>query len=195
MTAPTEATDTQLETAIEDNAADQTLDDVRHALQMHQTSFEEVWNTHMDAVEDNALELVAIDNDVLVFADHTGHHWNAEFDNGPLSQRHGDDRMQNVLKQLHHDLAADHTDYSWSVDDPIVVAKPDSADAGQRLVEAVMLNLTSRGLTPREAWSVWGVLAGNSRNNWAARMGYDSHSGVSNAVRDARDKIPLPYLD
>lgn len=187
-------TDTTIQDAIDSNAANTTVEEVRGALADAQQSHEEVWDVHVDAVEDNALEVVAIESDVIVFADHTGQHWNAEFDNGLLAEHDYPPRMQSVVTQLHHKWARRHTDYSWSVDEPIVVRKPESFDAGQRLVEAVMLNLTSRGLTPREAWSVWGVLSGNSRNNWAARMGYDSHSGVSNAVRDAKGKISLPYL-
>lgn len=148
----------------------------------------------MDAVEDNAMELVAMDGDVLVFADHTNQFWNNEFEFGPLGERDLPHGTQSTVSQLHHQWARRHTDYDWGVDDPVVVRKPDDFDAGRRLVEAVVLNLTSRGLSPRQAWSVWGVLAGNSRNNWAARMGYDSHSGVSNAVREAKEKIPLPYL-
>lgn len=187
-------TDTTIQDAIDSNAAETTAEEVRDALADAQQSHEAVWDVHMDAVEDNALEVIAIESDVIVFADHTSQHWNAEFDNGPLAERDYPPRMQSVVTQLHHKWARRHTDYSRDDADPVVVQKPSSFDAGQRLVEAVMLNLTSRGLTPREAWSVWGVLAGNSRNNWAARMGYDSHSGVSNAVRDAKEKIPLPYL-
>jgi hypothetical protein len=187
-------TDDEITTTVQNNAAMLDVDEVRGALVDVQVSFEMLWDEHMDAVEDNALELVAIDRDVLVFADHTGQFWNEEFRNGPLGDRHGDDRMKGVVSQLHHKWARRHTDYDWSVSDPVVVEKPDGFDAGQRLVESVVINLVDRGLTPREAWSVWGVLSGNSRNNWASRMGYDSHSGVSNAVRDAKGKLPLGYV-
>lgn len=193
-TADEEFDDAEIKEAIDANAADATVEDLRDVLQTLQHSVEEVWATHMDSVEDNAMELVAIDGDVLVFADHTNQFWNAEFDIGPLGERDLGRGVQVAAKSLHHKWARRHTDYDWGVDDPIVVRKPDRFDAGQRLVEAVMLNLTSRGLSPRQAWAVWGVLAGNSRNNWASRMGYDSHSGVSNAVREAKEKIPLPYL-
>ncbi len=186
--------DGEIEEAIDANAADSTVDELRDVLQTLQRSVEEVWSTHMDNVEDNAMELVAMDGDILVFADHTGQFWNAEFDHGPLGERDLARNIQTATKSLHHDWARRHTDYDWGVDDPVVVRKPPEFDAGRELVEAVMLNLTSRGLSPRQAWSVWGVLAGNSRNNWADRMGYDSHSGVSNAVRAAKEKIPLPYL-
>lgn len=189
-----ELSDSTIQSTIDNQAAVTTTTEVREALDVVQDSIKHVWNAHMDALEDNAIELVAMNDAVLVFADHTGQFWNEQFRHGKLAEWKDDTRMQSVVKQLHHQLARDHCDYNWGVDDPIVVERPEAFEAGQRLVEAVMLNLTSRGLTPREAWSVWGVLSGNSRNNWAARMGYDSHSGVSNAVRDAKEKIPLPYL-
>lgn len=187
-------TDDEIQTAIDSNAAETTTEEVRDVLTMVQRSVEEVWDIHMDNVEDNAMELVSIDGDTLVFADHTGQFWNSEFDNGPLGEAYLGHGVHNVVTQLHHEWAERHTDYSWSVDDPVVVRKPAGFDAGQRLVESVVVGLIERGLTPRQAWSVWGVLAGNSRNNWATRMGYDSHSGVSNAVREAKEKIPLNYL-
>lgn len=193
-TVDEEFDDAEIEEAIDANAAETDVEEVRDVLRTLQQSVEEVWSTHMDNVEDNAMELVAIDGDILVFADHTNQFWNAEFDDGPLGERDLERGVQVAVSQLHHKWARRHSDYDWSVDDPIVVRKPAGFDAGQRLVEAVMLNLTNRGLSPRQAWAVWGVLAGNSRNNWATRMGYDSHSGVSNAIREAKEKIPLPYL-
>jgi len=193
-TVDEEFSDSDIQTAIDDNGAETDVEEVREVLRMIQESVEEVWDLHMDSVEENGLELVSMDDDVLVFADHTGQFWNSEFENGPLAERDLPPRMKSVVSQIQHGWAMRRSGYEWSVDDPVVVRKPADFDAGQRLVEAVMLNLTSRGLSPRQAWSVWGVLAGNSRNNWAARMGYDSHSGVSNAVREAKEKIPLSYI-
>jgi len=156
-----------------------------------QTDIEAWWDEHMDAVEENALELVALDGDVLVFADHTGQFWNEQLDALDVN----DPETRSAVRRAEHAAARRHTGYSWEVDDPVVVRAPASFSAGQRLVESVVNNFVARGLTPRQAWSVWGVLAGNSRNNWAARCGYDSHSGVSNAVREAKNKIPLAYLN
>jgi len=190
----TQFTDDDIDSAIKSNAADTNTQEVRDVLATVQESIAAVWDAHMDSVEDNSLEVVAVGRDVVVFADHTGQFWNAEFDNGPLGERDLGHGVKATVSQLHHEWAREHTDYSWSTVDPVVARKPDSFDAGERLVEAVILNLTTRGLTPRQAWSVWGVLAGNSRNNWATRMGYNSHSGVSNAVREAKEKLPLGYV-
>lgn len=186
--------DEDIQTALDDYGIDASVDEARDVLDTVQTSFGEIWDAHMDAVEDNGMELVAMKGDILVFADHTGQYWNEEFGNAPLAEQDLHPDMQLAVSQLHHQWAREITDYSWSVDDPVVVRAPDSFDAGKRLVEAVVISLVDRGATPREAWAVWGVLSGNSRNNWAARMGYDSHSGVSNAVRDAKEKVPIPYV-
>jgi len=193
-TVDEEFSDSDIETAIDDNGSVADVEEVREVLRMFQESVEEVWGLHMDTVEENTLELVAIHDDVLVFADHSGQFWNSEFENGPIGEADLPPRMKGVVLQLQHQWAHRRSGYDWGVSDPVVVQKPEDFDAGQRLVEAVMLNLTSRGLSPRQAWAVWGVLAGNSRNNWAARMGYDSHSGVSNAVREAKKKLPLQYI-
>lgn len=156
-----------------------------------QADISDWWDEHMDAVEENALEIVAIDGDTLVFADHTGQFWNEQFD--ALNIDHPETQL--AISRAHHTAAKRHTDYRWSTDDPVVVRKPESFDAGERFVEACVTGFVARGLTPRQAWSVWGVFVGNSRNNWAARCGYDSHSGVSNAVREAKEKIPLGHLE
>ncbi len=193
-TADEEFSDSDIQTAIDDNGAETDVEEVRETLRMIQKSVEEVWDLHMDSVEENALELVAMDDDVVVFADHTNQFWNEEFRNGPVAEADLPAGMQRVVSQLQHGWARRRSGYDWGVSDPVVVRKPQEFDAARRLVEAVMLNLTSRGLSPRQAWAVWGVLAGNSRNNWAARMGYDSHSGVSNAVREAQEKLPLQYI-
>lgn len=188
--------DETIQTTIDFRAAEASVEEIRDVLNMIQESFEEVWKSHMDALAKNAMELVEIDRDVLVFADHTGQFWNEEFNHGPLGELDPMREIQSVIESLHHKWARRHSDYGWDLDSPVVIKKPESFEVGQLLVESVMHNLTNRprGLTPREAWCVWGVMAGNSRNQWASRMGYDSHSGVSNAVREAERKLGITYL-
>lgn len=185
--------DEAIEQALDENAAEGTPSGVRDILASIQRSVEAVWDVHMDAVEENAMELVAMDGDILVFADHTGQFWNEEFRHGELEDQDIDRGTRTAIKQLHHMEAREHTDYSWEVDDPVVVRKPADFDAGRRLAEAVVTGYIARGLTPAQAWAVWGVHGGgNSRNNWAARCGYDSHSGVSNPLRKAEEKMNIP---
>lgn len=175
-----------------------TVTEVRNILAALQQSFEEIWDAHMDAIVDNSLELVAEHGDILVFADHSGLHYREEYAHGTaddvIAKLNFDDVAKSVIKHVVHEVAREHCDYDWGLADPVVVRKPADFDAGEELAEAVVNSLISRGLTPREAWAVWGVdIRGNSANSWAARCGYDSHSGISNARRNAHEKLSLPY--
>lgn len=183
-------TDEEIQETIDNQDSEADIEDVRDVLQTVQQGFETLWLEHMDSVEDGALEVVAADGHRLVFADHTGHFWNAEFDNAPLADRDLAPRMQSVVKQLHHEWARRHTDFDWGTVDPIVVHKPDSFDAGQRFVEAFVNGLQNEGLAPGQARAVYGVhVAGYSRNQWASMCGYGDHSAVSEALRKAEEKV------
>lgn len=183
--------DEDIETAIESNGSEASVDEVRDILASVQRSFEAVWDLHMDAVEDGALELVHEGRNVLVFADHTGTMWGEEFEHGELEDVDIPRGTRRAVVQLHHTEARAHTDYSWSTADPFVVRKPEDFEAGQRFVEAIINSLCDRGLSPGQAWAYYGVeIRGNSRNAWATRMGYTDHSAVSEAVRKAQAKLP-----
>lgn len=159
--------------------------EVRTYLARIQRDIEGYWSEHMDAVEDGAVEVVADDGTVVVLADHTGHGWGEEFDALDID----DDIAKRVIKSIHHTAARRHTDYSWSTSDPLVVRKPDGADNGQRYVEAVINGFMREGLSPGQAWSVYGVhVAGHSRNAWASMCGYSDHSAISEPLRKAEEK-------
>lgn len=168
-----------------------TVEEVRDLLAEIQLSFEEFWNEHMDTLEDGGLEVVEDTGDVVVFADHTGHGWNEE-----LKAIDADGVSRSVIMSVHHAVADRLTDYSWSTSDPIVVRKP-NGDGGQRYVEAVVNSLTNEGLSPGQAWAVYGVhVAGHSRNGWASMCGYSDHSAVSEPLRKANEKAPhIALLD
>lgn len=187
--------DSTIEDAIESNDDPDhpdawTVEEVRDALAQIQHSFEGFWSEHMDGVEDGYLEVVADDGGIVVFADHAGHGWGEEMDALELD-READRTLGRILQQIHHELARDRTDYSWSTADPFVVRKPEGARDGQRYVESVVNSLMREGLSPGQAWAYYGVqIRGNSRNSWAKRCGYSDHSAVSEAVRKADDKLP-----
>lgn len=182
--------DEEIETAIEQNASEASVDEVRDILASVQRSFEAVWDMHMDTVEEGNLEVVHAGRDLVVFADHTGSMWNEEFKAGELEDVEIDTGTEHAVVQLHHTVAKKHTDYSWSTADPFVVRKPESFDAGLRFVEAMMNNNIRKGLSPGQSWAVWGVhIRGNSRNMWASRCGYSDHSAVSEPLRKVEEKL------
>lgn len=190
-------TDEQIAEAIESNTDTSypdtpTVAEIRGLLSEIQTSFEHYWGEHMDTLEEGHIELIHEGDDVLVFADHTGHGWNEELNALNLDRDGRDGMIRRVLSQIHHTSARSHTDHSWDTSDPFVITKPESFEAGQQLTEAVVNHFMNRGLSPGQAWAVYGVkIRGNSRNMWASRCGYSDHSAVSEAYRKAAEKIPL----
>lgn len=165
-----------------------TVSEARVLLGDIQNGIENGWADWMDILEEGATELVYEGDDVLVFADHSGHVFGEKLDLAEIEDR--TDRT--ILSAIHHASASKLTDYSWSTAHPIVVAKPQSFEAGQHLVEAVVNHYQNRGLSPGQAWAVYGVkIRGNSRNMWAHRVGDSDHSQVAKAYRKAAEKIPL----
>lgn len=160
-----------------------TTEEVRDYLAGIQQSFDGYWDEHMDALEDGALEVVADDGGIIVFADHTGHGWSEVLDAVGID----DEIARSVIMSIHHKAASKHTDYSWSTVEPFVVRKPDHG--GQRYVEALVNSLMREGLSPGQAWAVYGVhVAGHSRNAWASMCGYSDHSAISEPLRKAVTK-------
>jgi len=102
-----------------------------------------------------------------------------------------DERVPDVVSAVHHQLARDLCDYDWSYEYPLVVKKPQTFDAGQRYVEAVVNGLQKRGLSPGQAWAYYGVeIKGNSMNNWGVRKGDHDHKNVSDALKTAKKNLP-----
>lgn len=164
------------------------IEEVRDALAQVQRSFEGFWSEHMDGVEDGSLEVVSDDGDIVVFADHAGCGWGEEMDALELD-READRTLGRILQQIQHEIARERTDYSWSTADPFVVRKPEGARDGQRYVEAVVNGLMREGLSPGQAWAVYGVhVLGYSRNKWASMCGYSDHSAISEPLRKAEEK-------
>lgn len=186
--------DAEIEDAIErhddpDHPDALTVEEVRDLLADIQLSFVEYWDEHMDVLEDGGLEVVEDAGDVVVLADHTGHGWSEE-----LKEFDVDDVGRSVIMSVHHAAAKRLTDYSWSTSDPFVIRKP-GGDGGQRYVEAVVNGLINQGLSPGQAWAVYGVhVAGHSRNAWASMCGYSDHSAVSEPLRKVNEKTPYIAL-
>lgn len=165
-----------------------TVEEVRALLAHLQTAVDEGWAEYMDQIEDGTIEVVAETDDLLVLD--TGEHKMCDEEIGRTYSDDVDGPAMAVLDGVMHDLARQHSDHNWGATYPLVVRKPEGFGAGQRYVEAVMLSLMRRGLSPGQAWAYYGVeIRGNSRNSWASRCGYSDHSAVSEPLRKAHDKV------
>lgn len=195
--ASTHFEENEIEASIENNentndSEPLSVNEVRNALAEIQASFEKFWAEHMDSIEDGHLEVVAETEHAVVFADHSGYGWNEELDALGLERdRSSDDQiLRKTLMETHHRAASRICDCNLSTADPFVVAKPEGVRHGQIFVETIINSLLQRGLSPGQAWAYYGVeIRGNSRNQWAARCGYNDHSAVSEAVRKANRKM------
>jgi len=195
MTDTTYITDAQIEQAIAsqdgplDHPRTASVDEVREALEWVQRGVLEDWSGWCHGIENGEHEVIAETDAVIVFAtgetcvptrDLTQHY------DGELGER-----VPDIVNALHHDVARGLSDYDWGYVYPLVVAKPDSFDAGQQYVEAVVNGLQARGLSPGQAWAYYGVeIRGNSMKRWGARKGDYDHKNVSDALTKAREKLP-----
>lgn len=168
-----------------------TVADVRELLACIQRGAEVGFDTYMDHVEAGDAEVVAEDQDTIVLT--TGSHNSVaeELELNYPGSVEVDGIAKAVVTQIHHSLANERCDRSWSIDYPYVMPKPDSFDAGQRYVESVVNGLQTLGLSPGQAWAYYGVeIRGNSRNNWGHRKGDHDHKNVSDALEKAKEKLP-----
>lgn len=191
---PTLADDTTIEDALEQHDDPGhpdalSVDDVRELLAHVQHDTEAVWDQWMDNVERGETQVVALDGDVVVFD--TGEHDTVrvalEAYGGDIEV---DDIAERVVSTIHHRLAEEVApDYSWGTTYPRVARLPADAEAGQAFAESVVNSLMGHGLSPGQAWAVYGVeVRGHSRNQWAKRCGYTDHSAVSEPLRKAESK-------
>lgn len=128
-------TTAEIEEAIErhddtDHEDANTVDDVVAALNAVNDDIIEHLDLHEDAIDDGAHEIVHEDDDVIVLAD-SGHFWNEQFD---AMDGFDDEILQTIVINLHHVAARNACEYSWSVSDPVVIAKPDVFAQGEQHV-------------------------------------------------------------
>jgi hypothetical protein len=168
-----------------------TVADVRALLDAVQRDVERTWDLWMDLVERDVAQVIADTGDALVLATGERAHYDEILgaDGADLAVTY-DDIAADVVNAAIHNAARRLTDRNWGYDYPMVIAKPDGADAGEGYVTAVIHNLMRRGLSPGQAWAYYGVqVRGYSRNAWASRCGYSDHSAVSEPLRKAETKL------
>lgn len=167
-----------------------TVDEVRELLDWLQEGVEYRWGEWAHNIEHGDIEVVTEDSDTIVMS--TGPH---NIVSEELDHYDGDVEVdgiaQSIVTQIHHELARERCDHSWSVSYPYVVTKPESFEAGRQFVEAVVNSLQRKGLSPGQAWAYYGVeIKGSSMNRWGRRKGDHDHKNVSDALEKARQKLP-----
>ena len=175
------------------------VDEIRDALAFVEYSARQVWETWMDNIENGDSELVAEAEDVIVVSTGPVNVCSEELDamdyEGELD-REGEERhiLNSILTNCMHIIARKHSDRNWSVDYPWVLPRP--GRDGQLYVEAVVNGLQKRGLSPGQAWAYYGVhIRGNSQRSWGLRKGDFDNKNVSDALTQAREKVPeLPHF-
>ncbi len=151
-----------------------------------QAAIETGWDDRMAAVREGRLEVAADFGAVVVLCDPERRVWERLLDDLELY----DSVDRTVLRIVHHRAAKRLTDRSFEGTDPIVVRKPDSAAAGQRLVESIVAALLAQGVTVRESWAYYGIeILELDSDEWIEYSGYDSRVELADAVERARDKL------
>lgn len=189
--------DETIETAIKnhdgplDHPETATVEEVRDALAWLQEGAEEMWSEWMDNVEHGETRVVHEDRETIVFA--TGQQSIPRRDLREFYPEELGERVPEIANAIHHELARERCDYDWGTEYPVVVRKPESFDAGQQYVEAVVNGLQrNHGLSPGQAWAYYGVeIRGNSMSSWGKRKGDHDHKNVSDALEKARRKVTL----
>lgn len=162
------------------------VDRAREYLAEIQTAIETGWESRMEALRGGRLGVAADLEDIVVLYDPERRAWEELLD--ALEQY--DSVVRTVLRIVHHQAATRLTDRSFDGADPIVARKPDSAAAGQLLVESTVAALIDRGATAREAWAYYGIeIAGTDPETWIDYGGYDSRIELADTVERARDKL------
>lgn len=189
-------TDDEIVEAIEehddpDHLEATTVAEARTLLAQLQSSFEDYWDNHLDAIDDDHMSVVYEDRDVLVLADHTGHGWTEERDALDLP----DDVAGQVLKSIHHKAAGRLCEYSWTASDPFVVAKPDSWQRGEQHVERRVGQLArAADVTEAQAMDYYQVkIRGWTQSGWARLVGKKQPS-VSEAISEVEGGLAGPEL-
>jgi len=142
-----------------------TVAEVRDVLARINNDVLDWWSEHQDAIDDGAHEIVHEDRNVIVLADHSGHFWREQLDaidaEGPL---------RNVITSLHHTMARQHCDLSWSAVSPIVVQKTADFRAGEQQVLREIARRTEKfGSVARAVDTLATENHGWSKSTWAKR--------------------------
>lgn len=153
------------------------LEDIEGALDAINVDILDHWDLHEDAIDDGAYDIVHEDRDVLVLADHTGHFWSEQFEatEGVENDEHG--ILGGIIIQVHHALARNHTDYSWSASNPVVIEKDSSFEAGEvHVLREIARRTQEEGSVARAVDQYATGVRGFQKSDWASLTGRNRSS-------------------
>lgn len=163
-----------------------TISDARELLATLQETLEDEWDEYTTAIREDTLSVARDTGSLVVFEDPERTRWTQLLDAVQLYNQ----VERTILRVIHHQAAKRLTERDFDGTDPLVVRKPQSALAGQRLVEAVVNALRADGLTADEAWTYYAIdLRGYDADEWLERGGYEDRITVADTVERARDKL------
>lgn len=176
--------DEDIQDAIDQNDSSATVAEIRDLLAQVNSDALEWWDEYQDGIDDGAHEIIADSADTVVLVDPSGHLWSNQFH---ALERDGEiePNTRNVIKQLHHTLADQHVDRSWSTAPPVVVAKPTEFRAGEKhLLRKIARRTAEEGSVARGVDRLATEEYGWAKSNWATLSGRNP----SSVTRTTSDK-------
>lgn len=163
-----------------------TVDGARGHLEAIQTLFRTQWESRLSAVRSGDLRVAVDTGDTVVFHDPTRRAWDSLLDEAQLY----DSVDRTILRVVHHQAGCRLADAEFDGTDPIVVAKPPRAEAGQQFVEAVIASLSGQGLSLTEAWAYYGIeLREYEASAFAEKAFGGDRIALADAVERARETL------
>ncbi len=165
-----------------------TVEAAREHLGAIQRWFLAEWEDHLADVRNRTLKIAADTGDSIVLHDPERRFWDRLLDEMELYDSVG----RTILRVIHHQAGERIAGRSFDGTDPVVVAKPERADAGQRFLEAAIAALVGAGLSHAEAWAYYGIeIRGYGTDGWTESGFGDDRIGLADAVERAREKLDI----
>lgn len=185
MTATTQLIETAIEQQDTPGHPDAyTVGEIEHSLDAINTDILEHWDLYEDGIDDGAHDIVFEDENVIVLADSSGHFWREQLEVTDIElDDHG--ILHSIIVQVHHGLARQHCDHSWSAVDPVVIEKSHEFKGGeQRALREIARRTEQTGSVARAVDQLATEVQGWSKSQWARQTGRNP----STVTRTTRDK-------
>lgn len=158
-----------------------TVGATREYLETIQAHLADHWDETLTSVREAELRIDADTDGVVIVHDPERRTWGELLDKIELY-----DSVARTVVRISHRLAATRiADTEFDGVDPLIVMKPERAEAGQRLLESIIVSCCSRGLAHDEAWAYYGIeIRGYDPDDWAS-AGFD---GDRIALADAAER-------
>lgn len=163
-----------------------TVEAARERLEGIQRWFLDGWDDRLANVRERRLKIATDTGDSIVLHDPERRFWDRLLDELELY----DSVDRTILRVIHHQAGERIAGRSFDGTDPVVVAKPERADVGQRLLESVIAALVGAGLSHAEAWAYYGIeIRGHGAGDWTESGFEGDRIALADAVERAREKL------